>query len=69
MTAKRIIPWMRSKGKYLKGLLRDVLARRTQRQRFWIILAMLAVFVALDVCVIARSHYRIHTEHIQFFNP
>lgn len=69
MTANKIIPWMRSKGKHLTGRLRNYLERRSQRQRFWIILAMLAAFAALDVCVIARSYYRIHTEHIQFFNP
>lgn len=69
MTAKELIASMCRCGPDLMARLRRFLEERSQRQRFWIILAMLAAFAAADAGVIVWSCYRFRCEHIQPFNP
>jgi hypothetical protein len=56
-------------GTLLACRLRHYLDTRSARQRLWIVLAMLAVFAAVDFCVIAWNIRRLHIEHIQPLNP
>lgn len=56
-------------GTLLACRLRHYLDTHSARQRLWIVLAMLAVFAAVDFCVIAWNIRRLHIEHIQPLNP
>ena len=69
MTVKGLIASSRRMGAHLACRLRHYLDARSPRQRLWIVLAMLAAFAAVDVCVVAWNIHRLHIEHIQPLNP
>lgn len=69
MTAKELISPIRRRGRCLMDRLRNYLDSRSPRQRLWIVLAMLAAFTVVDICVIAWGIHRVPIEHIETFNP